>query len=303
MPTVAILLPVFNGQDYIKQCITSLLEQTFKDFELIVINDGSVDNTMEQVYFFDDPRIKVIHLDRNSGTAHALNQGWAASDSRYVALMDHDDIALPVRLEHQVRTLNAQPRIVIAGSQMRTFGFTEANVHVPQHDGGIKANLISGTNNILNPTAMIRRQAVDKMNVQWKNDMRGIFDWVFWCDLMLHRAPFINLPDILLKYRVHESQQSRDQRNLRSLQAQTRQKLLINLFPYLTPEEVITVEPMLQWVHPPGIERQDLIYGLQILKGMIKQSASLYGEDRDMLNIYLRKCHHRWVNALISYSQ
>lgn len=302
MPDISVLLPVFNGEKYIKESINSLLIQSYKDFELVIIDDGSTDNTASLVKSFDDSRIHLIQLDQNNGTANALNAGWSASDSRYVALMDHDDIAFTRRLELQIRMMNGQPRITAAGGQMRIFGQIQADTNVPLRDGQIKANLLSATQNLLNPTMMIRRNAVEKIGVKWDSNMKGIFDWVYWCELMLHKATFANLPDILLHYRSHESQQSRDQRDMRTLHAQTRLRLMEHLFPALTSKQASIVEPLLQWTQPPGIDCQILGQGIQILQGMMKQPASSLGEDRVMLDNFLRNCHQRWSKALTSFS-
>jgi len=298
MPTVSVLLPVLNGERDIKQCIDSMLAQTLRDFELIVIDDGSTDGTAAVVSAYCDSRIRLISLAENGGTANALNLAWSQSDSKYIALMDHDDIAVPQRLEWQVRMLNGQPRIAAAGGQMNAFGEAQGKVAVPLLDGQIKANLLAATQNLLNPTTMLRRKAIDKTGIRWDAKMSGVFDWAFWCELMFQQVNYANHPEVLLHYRIHGGQQSKDQRHLRPLHAEMRLKILAAFFPDLPLQQATLVEPLLQWIQPPPLNSEAVKSGLQVLSTMLNQPVSRLGEDRNTLNNFLKSCYSRWDQAL-----
>ena len=99
MPKVSVIMPVYNGSRYITSSVKSVLGQTFDDFELVVINDGSTDNSMALVQEFSDSRIRIIDRKENLGIAETRNEGVAAANSPYVAMLDCDDIACPSRLE------------------------------------------------------------------------------------------------------------------------------------------------------------------------------------------------------------
>lgn len=122
MPAVTVLLPVFNGAEFIQESVDSILAQTLPDMELLVIDDGSHDDTRAILARIDHPRFRTLLLAENGGQANALNQGWQQSDSDFVALMDADDIALPQRLEKQLQLMKSRPRVAACGTQMRMFG-------------------------------------------------------------------------------------------------------------------------------------------------------------------------------------
>ena len=99
---VSVVLPVFNGEKFLTESINSILNQSFKKFELIVINDGSTDNSYEYIKKFKDTRLSVINNDKNIGLSNSLNKGILVAKGKYIARMDQDDISLPNRLKKQV---------------------------------------------------------------------------------------------------------------------------------------------------------------------------------------------------------
>jgi glycosyltransferase involved in cell wall biosynthesis len=123
-PAVSVILPVFNGARTIVLAVDSILAQSFPDFELIVINDGSSDNTVELLRRFDDPRLKLISDDQNKGLAARLNEGTTLAKGKYIARMDADDLAFPERLQKQVTFLNDHPDIDLLAT--RAIVFSEA---------------------------------------------------------------------------------------------------------------------------------------------------------------------------------
>lgn len=114
-PIVSIILPVFNGEQYLKESINSILNQSYDDFELIIINDGSEDGSQKIIESYSDPRIRVLHQS-NMGLPAALNNGLGLSRGKYIARQDADDISLSMRLEKQVNFLEQNPRCGLVGS-------------------------------------------------------------------------------------------------------------------------------------------------------------------------------------------
>lgn len=112
---ITVLMPAYNAAPYIAEAIASVLAQSFTDFELLIINDGSTDDTVSIIASFHDSRISVIH-QRNSGVAAALNNGLNKARGRYIARFDADDVCLPERLETQFAYMEAHPEYVITGS-------------------------------------------------------------------------------------------------------------------------------------------------------------------------------------------
>lgn len=114
-PKVSVILAVYNGENYIKDAVNSILNQTYSNFELIIIDDGSSDNTATIVKSFTDPRIRFIEQE-NTGLAASLNRAIKLATGKYIARQDHDDLSLPPRLEKQVNFLEANPEYAILGT-------------------------------------------------------------------------------------------------------------------------------------------------------------------------------------------
>lgn len=115
LPLVSIITAVFNGEKYIAESIKSVLTQNYQNFELIIVNDGSWDNTLEQINQFEDSRIKLINQE-NQGPAAARNNGISEANGKYIAILDSDDLFKPTKLEKQVEFLNASNDFVAVGS-------------------------------------------------------------------------------------------------------------------------------------------------------------------------------------------
>lgn len=119
MPTVSIVMPVYNSSDYLEEAITSMLKQTYTDFECIVINDGSTDDSDAVVRSFRDPRLRYLQNDGNKGLVYTLNRGIDEARGKYIARMDGDDISLPERLDEQVAYLENHPQVDVVASVVK----------------------------------------------------------------------------------------------------------------------------------------------------------------------------------------
>ena len=141
-PTVSVLMPVFNGSKYLKEAVESILRQNYGDFELLIINDGSTDDSVQIVSSYDDPRIRLVHNDTNTGLVATLNKGLEISRGRFVARLDCDDVCLPRRLEKQVELMVNQPRVAICGTGIELFGGKKQIKRYPTDDARIRARML-----------------------------------------------------------------------------------------------------------------------------------------------------------------
>ncbi|GAB4339685.1 MAG: hypothetical protein Kow0099_14980 [Candidatus Abyssubacteria bacterium] len=116
-PEVSVVMGVYNGERYVRQAVESVLRQTFRDFEFIIIDDGSTDGTAEIIRGFDDPRIRIITNVRNEGLTRCLIKGCEEARGRYIARMDADDVSYPHRFQRQVEFLEANPDCAVVGTQ------------------------------------------------------------------------------------------------------------------------------------------------------------------------------------------
>ncbi len=117
-PLVSVIMPVYNGEDFIDAAITSILEQTYQNLELILIDDCGMDKSMEKVSYYaqKDERVRIIHNPHNMGIAYARNIGMRQSHGKYIAIMDDDDWAYPARIQKQADFLESHPEYGVVGA-------------------------------------------------------------------------------------------------------------------------------------------------------------------------------------------
>ena len=193
MPKISVVMPAYNAEKYIGEAIESILNQTFKDFEFIIINDGSVDHTKEIIREYNDPRIVLLENDKNRGIVLSLNKGLDAATGKYIARMDADDIALKNRFERQVEYLDEHKDIGVLGTGIFTTNAEQ-----------LKAELLFNSC-IAHPTVMIRKSVLQKYNLKYNTEFAGAEDYCLWWNIA-KVSKIATLPDILLDYRIHESQ-------------------------------------------------------------------------------------------------
>lgn len=204
-PLVSVLLPVYNGERYVAQAIESILDQTYRDFEFIIIDDGSTDRSYQilQRYAQQDDRIHLIQ-QRNQGLIKTLNKMLAIAQGELLARMDADDLAHPTRLARQVEFLQREPEIVCVGGAFELIdpqGRTVMVVQMPQHNDEIQEKILIGHTIILHPSAMIRRTALQAIG-GYDESMVTIED----LDMLLRLGEIgqlANLNEVVLKYRFH----------------------------------------------------------------------------------------------------
>jgi glycosyltransferase involved in cell wall biosynthesis len=212
MPIISVILPVFNADSFLKESIDSILHQTFKDFELIILNDGSTDTSLEIINNYTDPRIVLIHDSLNHGLIHRLNQGFTIAKGKYIARMDADDIAYPERLAKQFEFMENNPEIIASGTSAMRFN-SSGNIGIwknPADYEKIKCQFVWVTA-IIHPTSIFRADFIKEKNIAYDSQYRHAEDYDLFTNLtMLGKVS--NLPDILLRYRVHIKQVSVEQK-------------------------------------------------------------------------------------------
>lgn len=206
MPKISVIMPVFNGEKYLSEAMDSILNQTFTDFEFIIINDASKDSTEEIIKSYTDERIVYIKNEQNLGVARTLNRGLELAKGEYIARMDADDIALPERFKKQVNYMDEHEECVLCGSNVILFGAQEGITEMPSTDAEIRANLIFSTS-FPHPTIMMRRSFVEENNLRYDLKCEGFEDYNLWVEFaLLKKGEFYNFPTPMLKYRIHPHQ-------------------------------------------------------------------------------------------------
>ncbi|RZJ82486.1 MAG: glycosyltransferase [Flavobacterium sp.] len=202
MAKVSVIMSAFNQEAYIRDAVKSILEQSFLDFELIVIDDGSTDQTLKVLDEFSDKRLKIFANEKNQGLIFSLNRGVKLSEgSKYIARMDSDDISRPDRFKKQVEFLDEFDEVGVLGTAMRYFGDLNTSRKYLENDVDIKS-LFLFTNPISHPTVFFRSNLGDAIN--YDNAFPGYEDYALWISL-INKTKFHNLPEELLLYRRHNS--------------------------------------------------------------------------------------------------
>lgn len=210
IPTVSVVMPAYNAEKYLREAIESVLSQTFTDFEFIIINDGSTDNTKDIILSYEDLRIVYLENERNSGICVTLNKGLDVARGKYIARMDSDDISLPERLAKQVEYMESHLEIGALGTDFEVFGediksYVFTQLHTPEE---CKAGLLFNSC-FAHPSVMIRRSVLDINGLRYKDEYRGLEDYELWWQISKY-SKLNNLSTPLLKYRHHKGQETRN---------------------------------------------------------------------------------------------
>ena len=214
-PRVSVLMTVYNGERYLKEAVDSILDQTFTDFEFIIVDDGSTDGTAELLAAERDSRIRVWRSAENIGRPRALNVGLELADGAYLALLDSDDVALPHRLERQVSFLDEHRQIGILGSpclQMDAIGRVLSVLEVPTTNLQIRWKSLLAMP-FANPTVMMRPDVLARSGLKYDEGLQLAQDY----DLLtraLNHTQGANLDEPLVLRRVHGGSISGKRRGL-----------------------------------------------------------------------------------------
>jgi len=209
--TISVIMPVYNGERYLVSAIQSILDQSFEDFEFLIIDDGSTDGSpiITDKYEKIDARIKVIRHAGNQGLISALNTGIQAAQGKYLARMDQDDISLPERFSRQVEHLEACPEVGILGCRVRYTDPTERLLAIPPmflDDLSIRWHVLF-ENPFYHSTVMLRKSALEQTGLRYDPAGENAEDYHLWARLLLHTKGEI-LPHILHHYRIHPESMS-----------------------------------------------------------------------------------------------
>lgn len=201
MPKVTIAIPVYNDADFLRESLDSILAQTFSDFELLIIDDGSTDETVGILASYADKRLRIIRHEANQGRPFARNTALDAADGEYLAWMDGDDISHPRRIEKQIDFLGAHPEIDICGCALQCFQDRQDTVFYPYTPEHVRAGIIWGPT-IPNPASCMRLSSIRKAQLRYCEDLLRVEDYAFWLDALLGaNLQAVNIPDVLFRWR------------------------------------------------------------------------------------------------------
>ena len=205
-PAISVLIAVHNGQPYVESAIRSIMEQTFRDIEIVVVDDASTDDTPEVLARLaaEDPRLRIETAKTNLRLPGALNHGLTLCRAPLIARMDADDIALPTRLEVQKAYMDAHPGVVLMGTSIQKIddAGTLMNIEIRDHDAFATRWLSNFYMPLVHPTFLFRNPASDGPRLRYDASLPTTQDYDFVLRAQDH-GDVVSIPDVLLQYRVH----------------------------------------------------------------------------------------------------
>lgn len=198
---ISVLMPVYNAGPYLIPAVESILSQTHRRFEFVLVNDGSTDGSGDVLarYAASDPRVRLLSNDRNSGIVTTLNRGLQACSGDYIVRMDADDIALPDRIEKQLAFVENDPSICLAGAALTYMDAAGNDLGVTRRSA-IPASWLQ-QNTILHPTVILKRDTLIRNGLRYQEKYRYAEDYYLWIQMsQVGRIAVMN--DVVLKYRL-----------------------------------------------------------------------------------------------------
>jgi glycosyltransferase involved in cell wall biosynthesis len=206
---ISVIMPAYNAEKFIAEAIESILNQTYRDFEFIIVDDGSSDRTLEIIneYAQRDGRIRVLK-GHHGGVSKAANMAMEAAKYPWVARMDADDIAMPHRLERQIEAIQSQPEVILWGAYARQINVDGKQIGFVEHGPTTLAAFeeTRRTGNpvfILNPTTIFRKEIALQLG-GFDPNLQAASDEELWSRMRDH-GPMLTLPEHLISYRIHGS--------------------------------------------------------------------------------------------------
>ncbi|PRX39832.1 Glycosyltransferase involved in cell wall bisynthesis [Salegentibacter salegens] len=201
---LSVVMPVYNGEKYLEDAIISVLKQTFTEYELLIIDDGSTDSSIQIIQAIKDPRIRLLRNVKNEGISFSRNVGLKEAKGDFLAWMDCDDLIEPNRFEVQINYLRDHPEFGICGTAQNRFGEGKPRVTREFSDPEVIKAALLFRPAIRPPTAMYRMELIREANLTYDTRLAVAEDYDFFFEASFH-FPIKNLDEVLYHYRASES--------------------------------------------------------------------------------------------------
>jgi glycosyltransferase involved in cell wall biosynthesis len=291
---VSVLLPVYNSENYLKEALDSVLNQTVQNFEIIIIDDGSTDNSKANIIdIYKDQRIHYYRNEKNLGLPQTLNLGLKKCKGKFIARMDADDISFPNRFEKQIEFLESNRDIALVGSAYISLKGNKNMGFRPQvtNHKKLKSKLLFG-NNICHPSVMFNSTFINKHDLFYDPKFRYAQDYNLWTKLILKGYKLDNISEPLIYYRRTKENSDAIKSTITNLNFQrTIEKYISFLFPALNEMEVNKAFYLLR--RPENLKWIDAI---RIYNKLIFESMKI--KNFDQLDFSLRLSNQLRKNFL-----
>lgn len=291
-PRVTVLMPVHNAAAHVAEAASSILTGSFRNFELLAIDDGSTDGSAAILRTFSDTRLRIVANPTNLGLIATLNHGIELAEGEFIARMDADDVSMPERLARQVEFMERNPEIGLSGTWAQRFGVGHGEaIQVPLRPVDIRVQLFA-YNVICHPTVIFRRHLFLKHGLRFSPDARHAEDFDLWIRAA-EWFPLANISMVGLRYRVHPNQvTSRHEAGQRDTVSMLRRRQLAQLLPAATETEAALHLSLLDVTKP--LSREELYAGALWLERLEEANAHSQRYEARAFHVFLVQ---RWLNA------
>lgn len=297
-PKVTVLMPVYNGEKYLRDAIESILKQSFIDFEFLIFNDGSTDDSEKIINSYSDSRIKLINNEKNIGLVNTLNKGLETAIGEYIVRMDCDDVSLKNRLTVQVEFMDRNTNIGASGSYYcRLLNGKKAIMDFPLSQDELKCFMLFICP-IAHPTAIIRRSVVVKEKLRYRQEYIHSEDYDFWSQLS-EFSQLANVSDVLLNYRVHENQitSNADFAQQRNKTVSAIRKRQLEKIGIISSSDELNIHNLISDGTKPG-----LLADLNLAEEWLKKLISENDKNRILNKNYIEKIIiERWLRMCFNF--
>lgn len=260
-PKVSVLMSIHNQSEFANEAINSILDQSFTNFEFIIINDSSDDKTSKALSKINDKRVRVFSNSTKVGLTKSLNKGLAHAKAKYIARMDADDVSLKNRLKTQYQYLEKNLNITACGTDailIDRYGKRIGIKEFPKSYLDIKKDIIK-YNPIIHPSVMMRTDKVKTIG-GYNESLNGAEDYDLWLRLAIN-CEVVNLPRLLLKYRINPKGVSWTRLKYVEFQAIKARLKALQSLGYPKWQVIYLIKPILSFIIPANLKRK--IFGIQ----------------------------------------
>jgi glycosyltransferase involved in cell wall biosynthesis len=293
-PLVTVLMPVYNAESYVETAIQSILEQTYVNFELLVIDDGSTDGSATIINGIDDSRINYVKNDVNLKLITTLNKGLKLAKGKYIARLDADDIAEKTRLQEQVDFMEANVVVGLSGTWYTAFGTVNSTVRNPTSNQDIRFMALYQCP-IIHPSTIFRTSVIRDNELSYNMDYPHAEDYQLWCRFA-EVSELANIPSILLRYRLHETNISKLENSTQSTNTiRIKTELFDKIGVQVSPSDLALFERLNH--HVVNFEATELTQlGELLSKLVLANNNSNYLEPKYLSNLLSRKWYESCTN-------
>lgn len=287
MPRASVILPVYNNAAFVLEAIHSILAQTYTDFELIVIDDGSTDGSTFLISQISDPRVIKIFHNTNRGLIASLNEGLKKANGEYIVRMDSDDISTPDRLAVQIAFMDQNPLIDVCGAAFTSSNGGSIKVNPASHDE-IKTWLLFHCC-ICHPAIIMRNSMIRRLGIQYDSNYPHAEDYELW-NRLAFQVQMANLPINVLYYRQHNGQVSNQHRGIQDATARRiRQRQFSKLGLELSDEENQIMLDILEFKINP-YDYDSYTRALGFANWVLEQNSKYLVYNQELLNMAFSRC-------------